>query len=156
MTVLSGTATIRFGAGDTSDDLQESTYGQGREDAGIELEAEAGDVFVIPAGVAHKTFNTKPETEFKLLTPGKAQGIDAPDPKKALREIKLDGFTMMGAYSNGEWDFVKAGGNYETSWSVPKPELDPVFGIAAQGLCITWPGSDLPPQTRIVDVSRVQ
>ena len=50
MAVLSGTATIRFGAADTSADLQENTYGDAFEKSGVEVTAEAGDVFVIPAG----------------------------------------------------------------------------------------------------------
>ena len=75
MAVLSGTATIRFGVADTSEDLDANTYGQAWEDGGIELTAKAGDVFVIPAGIAHKTYNTKPEAKFQLLTPGTGHGI---------------------------------------------------------------------------------
>ncbi|KAM5356696.1 hypothetical protein ACJ41O_003342 [Fusarium nematophilum] len=145
MAVLSGTATIRFGVADTSEDLGENTHGSAWEDGGIELQGEAGDVFIIPAGVAHKTHNTKPEAEFKLLTPGTGHGIDAEDPRKALSEIKLSGYTMMGAYSGGEWDFVKSGGDFEKVWSVPKPSHDPVFGDADQGLCRIWRGSGSAP-----------
>ncbi|CAG8012959.1 unnamed protein product [Penicillium olsonii] len=141
MAVLSGTARIRFGVADTSDDLMENTHGSSWEDGGVELEAEAGDVFIIPAGVAHKTYNTKPDAEFQLLTPGSGHGIEADDPKKALAEVQLSGYTMMGAYSGGKWDFVKAGGNYERVWSVPKPRYDPVFGDSERGLCKTWRGS---------------
>ncbi|EMR69621.1 hypothetical protein MGN70_011311 [Eutypa lata] len=141
MAVLSGTATIRFGVADTEDDLDKNTYGDAWEDGGIELEAEAGDVFIIPAGLAHKTYDTKPEDEFKLLTPGNGHGIEAEDRRKALADIQLSGYTMMGAYNGGDWDFVKSGGNYEKVWAVPKPELDPVFGKSSQGLCSTWRGS---------------
>ncbi|KAK7739621.1 hypothetical protein SLS62_011239 [Diatrype stigma] len=119
MAVLSGTATIRFGVADTSDDLAENTYGGAREDGGIEVEAEAGDVFVIPAGVAHKTYNTRPENEFKLLTPGKGHGIEAADARQALADVELSGYTMMGAYSGGDWDFVESGGNFEQVWAIP-------------------------------------
>lgn len=150
MAVLSGTATIRFGVGDTSEDLEENTHGSAWEKGGIELEAEAGDVFIIPAGVAHKTYNTRPEDEFALLTPGKGHGIEAPDPKKALAGIELSGYTMMGAYNGGDWDFVKSGGDYEKVWSVPKPKYDPVFGKSGQGLSKEWRGSDTAPQTRVV------
>ncbi|CAG8151364.1 unnamed protein product [Penicillium olsonii] len=141
MAVLSGTARIRFGVADTSDDLMENTHGSSWEDGGVELEAEAGDVFIIPAGVAHKTYNTKPDAEFQLLTPGSGHGIEADDPKKALAEVQLSGYTMMGAYNGGKWSFVKAGGNYERVWSVPKPRYDPVFGDSERGLCKTWRGS---------------
>ncbi|KAK2768573.1 hypothetical protein FQN54_000429 [Arachnomyces sp. PD_36] len=152
MAVLSGTATIRFGVADTSDDLTLNTYGSAWEKGGVEVEAEAGDVFIIPAGVAHKTYNTKPEDVFKLLTPGKARGIEADDAKKALADIKLSGYTMMGAYNGGEWDFVKSGGDYEKVWSVPKPELDPVFGKSEEGLSTKWRGGGIAPQTDIVDL----
>lgn len=141
MAVLSGTARIRFGVADTSEDLSENTYGSSWEDGGIEVEGEAGDVFIIPAGVAHKTYDTRPEAEFKLLTPGTGHGIEAEDPKKALAGIKLSGYTMMGAYNGGDWDFVKRGGEFEKVWSVPKPSYDPVFGDSNQGLCSTCRGS---------------
>ncbi|KAK7429424.1 hypothetical protein QQZ08_004016 [Neonectria magnoliae] len=118
MVVLSGTATIRFGVADTSEDLEENTHGSAWEKGGVELEGEAGDCFIIPAGVAHKTYNTKPDAEFKLLTPGSGHGIEADDPKKALSEIELSGYTMMGAYNGGDWDFVKSGGDFEKVWNV--------------------------------------
>lgn len=140
MAVLSGSATIRFGAGDTSTDLQESTYGGAFEGGGVELEAEAGDVFVIPAGVAHKSFGTKPQGELTLLTPGDGHSIEAEDPRKAVGEIELSGFTMLGAYNGGDWDFVTSGGEYEKTWAVPKPEFDPVFGGNEDGLVGLWPG----------------
>lgn len=143
MAVLSGTATIRFGVADTAEDLTENTHGSAREVGGIELEAEAGDVFVIPAGVAHKTFNTRPAAEFKFLTPGLGHGIASDDAKKLISEIELTGFTMMGAYSNGDWDFVTSGGEYERVWSVSKPERDPVFGKSDEGLCKLWRGSTI-------------
>lgn len=141
MTVLTGTATIRFGVADTSSDLEESTHGSGKEAGGIELQAKAGDVFVLPAGTAHKTFDTTP-AEFALLTPGNGHGIEAEDPHEALKNIKLEGFTMMGAYPvGGEWDFAKGGdsaGEYEKVWNVPKPSRDPVLGSGQEGLCGTW------------------
>lgn len=146
MAVLSGTATIRFGVADTSEDMKENTYGSAWEEGGIELQAEAGDVFVIPAGVAHKTYNVKPDDGFKLLSPGGAHGIEADDPRKALSEIKLSGYTMMGAYNGGDWDFVQSGGDFEKSWSVPKPKYDPVFGQSDKGLFKTWKGTGKTPE----------
>ncbi|KAF4471324.1 Cupin 1 [Fusarium albosuccineum] len=144
MAVMSGTATIRFGVADTSEDLEENTYGAAWEKGGVELQAEAGDVFVIPAGVAHKTHKTKPDAEFKLMSPGSGHGIQADDPRKALSEIELTGYTMMGAYNGGDWDFVQRGGNFERSWAVPKPQYDPVFGKSEQGLVKTWQGKGKP------------
>lgn len=149
MAVLSGTATIRFGVADTSSDMEENTYGSAWEQGGVTLEAEPGDVFIIPAGVAHKTHNTRPKAEFALMSPGDGHGIEAEDPKKALSEIELDGFTMMGAYNGGEWDFVATGGNFEQVWAVPKPKLDPVFGSQEQGLCRTWQGSNQGPSAHL-------
>lgn len=140
MAVLSGSATIRFGAGDTSTDMQASTHGDAHEEGGVELQAEAGDVFVIPAGVAHKSFDAKPEGTLTLLTPGDGHTIEAEDPRKAVGEIELSGFTMLGAYNGGDWDFVTSGGRYEEAWAVPKPELDPVFGAKEEGLSKLWPG----------------
>jgi len=143
MAVLSGSATIRFGVADTADDMEENTHGSGKEEGGIEIEANAGDVFVLPAGTAHKTFDTRPIAEFKLLTPGDAHRIPSGDVRQALANIKLDGFTMIGAYprGGGEWDFAKGGedvGNFEKVWSVPKPENDPVLGKDPAGLCGQW------------------
>jgi uncharacterized protein YjlB len=142
MAVLSGTAKIRFGVADTSPDMHENTYGSAWEDGGVVLQAEAGDVFVIPAGVAHKTHDTKPDAAFALLSPGTGHGIKAADPVADLSKVELDGFTMMGAYSGGEWDFVAAGGDFEKVWSVPKPTRDPVFGASENGLRGRWQGSD--------------
>lgn len=149
MAVLSGTASIRFGVADTSSDMEKNTHGSDWESGGVLLEAEAGDVFIIPAGVAHKTYNTKPEAEFALLSPGNGHGIEAENPMKALSEIKLDGFTMMGAYSGGDWDFIAAGGDFEKTWAVPKPQYDPVFGASEQGLRRTWRGSDAAPKASL-------
>ncbi|KAI7238886.1 hypothetical protein KC330_g2330 [Hortaea werneckii] len=141
MAVLSGTATIRFGSGDTSEDLEASTHGPEHEDCGVEVNASAGDVFVIPAGVSHKTFDTTP-AEFALLTPGNGHGIEADDPREALSRIKLDGFTMMGAYPlGGEWDFCNGGEDElkrRGAWTVPRPERDPVMGRSEEGLCGLW------------------
>ncbi|KAL3455865.1 hypothetical protein BJX64DRAFT_281775 [Aspergillus heterothallicus] len=154
MAVLSGTATIRFGVADTSDDLAKNTHGHAWEEGGVMVQACAGDVFVIPAGVAHKTFNAQPEKEFALLTPGKGHGIEVSggkeeDVRRALGRTELSGFTMMGAYSGGEWDFVMRGGEYERVWGVPKPLLDPVFGDAEEGLVGTWKGSGKGAEARL-------
>ncbi|EXJ84047.1 hypothetical protein A1O3_04714 [Capronia epimyces CBS 606.96] len=143
MAVLSGTATIRFGVGDTSTDLIESTTGSAREPGGVEIEARAGDVFLLPAGTAHKTYNAKPDAEFTLLTPGDGHHIAAHDPRAALDDVQLSGFTMIGAYpaNNGYWDSMKGGenaGQYDKIWSVEKPENDPVLGKSEQGLCGLW------------------
>ncbi|EFX04245.1 FAD-dependent pyridine nucleotide-disulfide oxidoreductase [Grosmannia clavigera kw1407] len=131
MAVLSGTATIRFGAGDKSEDLDANTTGSAFEAGGVEIEANAGDVFVIPAGVAHKTHNTRPESAFRLLSPGCGRGVEAENPRQALVGLPLTGFTMIGAYPQGsEWDALRGGGDFEAVWRVPKPERDPVFGEA--------------------------
>ncbi|CAG9952727.1 unnamed protein product [Clonostachys rosea f. rosea IK726] len=146
MAVLSGTASIRFGVADLSEDLDQNTYGSAWEAGGVTLEAEAGDVFVIPAGVAHKTHNCKPEAEFRLMSPGNAHGIEADDPKSTLSALDLTGYTMMGAYNGGDWDFVRKGGMFEKSWAVPKPKFDPVFGDSGQGLAKTWTGNNENPE----------
>ncbi|KAF6806130.1 FAD-dependent pyridine nucleotide-disulfide oxidoreductase [Colletotrichum sojae] len=138
MVILSGSATIRFGVADTEDDLNRNTWGGAKEPGGVEVAAAAGDVFVIPAGVAHKTHDTSPEGEgFALLTPGRGRGV--PNATEVLSKIELSGFTMMGAYPKncGNWDFSVGGedsGNFEESWNVAKPELDPFLGDSADGL----------------------
>ncbi len=142
MAVLSGSATIRFGVADKSSDLDASTHGSSHEDGGVELRAEAGDVFIIPAGVSHKTYNASPAAETKLLTPGGGHRIDAEDINQALKDVEISGFTMIGAYPPGVvWDFALGGnhsGEYDKVWSVPKPESDPVLGQAESGLCGLW------------------
>lgn len=143
MAVLSGTATIRFGVGDTDEDLEKSTWGGAKEAGGVEIAAAAGDVFVIPAGVAHKTYDTSPAAPFSLLTPGRGRGIEAEDPKRALDQVKLSGFTMMGAYPKncGNWDFSVGGEDtceFDRVWAVAKPDKDPILGSASEGLCGLW------------------
>lgn len=142
MAVLTGSATVRFGAADTTGDMHENTHGRGWEDGGVEVAARAGDVFVIPAGVAHKTFDTRPEAEFKLLTPGDGHGLPE-DAGDILDEIELDGFTMLGAYpvDGGPWDFAEGGEGkevFERAWAVPPPTLDPVLGESTEGVRGLW------------------
>lgn len=143
MAILSGTATIRFGVADTSLDMDENTFGPAKEDGGIEIQAKAGDVFLLPAGTAHKTYMTSPEAGFTLLTPGDAHRIDSSDARAAVKNVELSGFTMLGAYpkDSGVWDSMKGGedvGNYEKVWSVSKPARDPVLGKSEEGLCGLW------------------
>lgn len=143
MTVLTGSATIRFGVADTDEDMEENTHGSGKEDGGVYVEAHAGDVFIIPAGVAHKTFDTSPAAEFKLLTPGKGHGVAADDTRDALSKIELSGFTMLGAYptDGSDWDFVARDedhSKWQETWSVPKPEFDPVLGDSSNGIRGQW------------------
>lgn len=134
MVILTGSARIRFGVADVSIDNSQT----GKEEGGIELEAEPGDVFILPAGTAHKTFNTIPEASLKLLTPGDGHAVDL----EGLKGIELEGFTMMGAYPEGSvWDFAVGGeseGAYQDVWSVPKPQKDPILGNQAGGLCELW------------------
>ncbi|EMC91179.1 hypothetical protein BAUCODRAFT_317593 [Baudoinia panamericana UAMH 10762] len=142
MAVLSGSATIRFGVADTSDDLEASTHGAAHEQGGVEVFATAGDVFVIPAGVSHKTFDTTPPAKFKLLTPGDGHGIASDNVRQRLAEVELSGFTMIGAYPRGGvWDFCSGGEHAQAMqevWAVPKPAADPVLGSVNEGLCGLW------------------
>ncbi|KAH8664442.1 hypothetical protein BX600DRAFT_464454 [Xylariales sp. PMI_506] len=152
MVVLTGSATIRFGAADNDndnnddDDAETAAVVTADEDGTtryLEIAARAGDIFVLPAGVAHKTFGAEPAAEFKLLSPGTGHGIEADDVPRALAGLQLDGFTMMGAYpvTGGEWDFAVGGddvGNYEQVWSVVKPENDPALGHSREGLVGLW------------------
>lgn len=143
MAVLSGSATIRFGVADTHPDAESNTHGHGRETGGIELRANAGDVFLIPAGVSHKTFDPQPTSTFALLTPGDGHGIAGEkDAREILAGVDLSGFSMLGAYpQDSVWDFSEGGdhaGEFEKVWSVPKPRLDPVLGLENEGMCGLW------------------
>ncbi|KAI1327832.1 hypothetical protein F5Y16DRAFT_370407 [Xylariaceae sp. FL0255] len=142
MAVLSGHATVRFGVADA---IHASNDDAGSEDGGLEIEAQAGDVFVIPAGVAHKTFNAKPENEFKLLTSRDGYGVAGDDVRTALAEVELSGFTMIGAYPQGcaRWDFIeyeRDATKHPATWSVEIPDCDPLLGTAAEGLRRLWQG----------------
>lgn len=142
MAVLSGSATIRFGAADDDNKTHGDDDG-GEPTGGIELRAKAGDVFLIPAGVSHKTFDPEPADTFALLTPGDGRGIAATtDAREALARVELSGFTMLGAYPRGSvWDFSEGGdhvGGYEEVWSVAKPRLDPVVGLGKEGMGGFW------------------
>lgn len=143
MAVLTGSATIRFGVSDMQTVPGQYTHGSEEESGGIELQANAGDVFVVPAGVAHKTFDPQPaDSTFALLTPGEGHGIAAPDAREALSRIQLSGFTMIGACpQNSVWDSSEGGdhiGEFEKVWSVCKPRLDPVKGLEDDGICGLW------------------
>ncbi len=156
MAVISGEgATIRFGVADgTQWDHGKFAIGERAdgEEGGLELQARLGDVFIIPAGVAHKTFAPKPTTS-KLafhqpddIKEGKAKEI-SPDLEKKRRDfyakIPIEGeFMMMGAYPyGGLWDFAIGGehlGREKDVWNVPKPDKDPVLGLSNEGLLGLW------------------
>ena len=144
MAVLSGSATIRFGVADLLEHEDQDIEEARKEPGGVLVHAEAGDVFVIPAGVAHKTHETVPRAEFALLTPGDGHGIEAEDRRGVLESIEFGGFTMMGAYpeEGSEWDFAVGervdGGCAPKSWRVPVPRRDPVLGMAEEGICGLW------------------
>lgn len=136
MVVLSGPGTIRWGAADLSDDPQKHTYGSAGsdyEDGSFFAEANAGEVWIVPAGVAHKSFNPEaPHPDPHILTGRTAHRIESDDHRKFVGELKVSGFTMMGAYPRGmEWSSVFGGehvGRYESVWNVQNAELDPVLG----------------------------
>ncbi|KAL1846924.1 hypothetical protein Plec18170_008892 [Paecilomyces lecythidis] len=145
MVVLSGPGTIRWGTADLNDDPQKHTYGiSGRdyEGGGVFVNVDAGDLFVIPAGVAHKSFNPKtPNPDPECLTGGEAHRIESDDPRKFVGELKVSGFTMMGAYPQGmSWGWAEGGahiGRYQSVWDVENPKLDPYFGDKG-GINIYW------------------
>lgn len=149
MAVLSGEATIRFGVADddeppAGDGADGDTSGGGGGE--IKVHARAGDVFVLPAGLAHKTFNPDPsDSTFKLLTPGDehhATCSGAGPAGSGLEGVELSGLTMIGAYPAGaKWDFAVGGehdGRYQEVWSAPKPERDLVLGTDPAGLTGHW------------------
>jgi len=144
MVVLSGSAKILFGVADLGD---EGEHGSGEsmvpEEGGLLLEAHVGDVFILPAGLAHKTHHPNPAAELLRLSPGDGHDVSDEDMEAAMGKIQLSGFTMLGAYpkKGNDWDFALGGaheGRYEEVWSVPNPELDPVLGNSEYGLCTHW------------------
>lgn len=70
MAVLPGPATVGCGVVDTSEDMKENTQGSAQDELWIELKAQPGDVFVVPAGVVHETYNALPAANLQRLTPG--------------------------------------------------------------------------------------
>lgn len=139
MAVLSGRATIRFGVADSEGSMSDPREGY----TALELLAEPGDVFLLPAGVCHKTFDPIPNPGFMRLTPGDGHSIETPDVRQYIMDLELSGFTMMGCYPRGHdaWDFRVGGeheGRYEQVWDVLVPEKDPILGDSQQGICELW------------------
>ncbi|KAH7406678.1 hypothetical protein DE146DRAFT_399758 [Phaeosphaeria sp. MPI-PUGE-AT-0046c] len=157
MVVISGgSATIRFGVADALD-WEAGKYGVGErgggEEGGVEIEAGLGDVFIIPAGVSHKTFKSNPPTEELVfhqpddIKQGQAaQRLDEVSEERHrsfFEKVPVEGeFMMMGAYPRGGvWDFAIGGehkGKERKVWDVPIPEKDPVFGEGEEGVRGLW------------------
>ncbi|KAL5041931.1 hypothetical protein BDW71DRAFT_201003 [Aspergillus fruticulosus] len=149
MVVLSGPGTIRWGVADLGDpaNWKEHTYGDAQETGGLLTEAEAGDVFLVPAGVAHKSFDVgSAQPDAEVLTGKTAHAIDSSDPRERVIEVerqgRLTGFVMMGAYPRGvEWTWGAGGdhvGRFEEVWNVPMPEWDPIAGKGDGGVHRYW------------------
>jgi uncharacterized protein YjlB len=157
MAVISGgSATIRFGVADQEDWkaglLPVGHRGKG-EEGGLDINAEVGDVFIIPAGVSHKTFSPSPNKEELAfhqpsdIEQGKAKenldGESVERHRRFFEQVPVQGeFMMMGAYpKGGVWDF-KIGGEHEGKervvWDVPVPGEDPVLGGSEEGLPGLW------------------
>ncbi|CAI4219558.1 unnamed protein product [Parascedosporium putredinis] len=124
MVVLSGSARVLFGVADLTEDII------------------GGDVFVLPAGLAHKTHDPSPVSEFAWLSPGDGRAPSDEDMEAVMSTVQLSGFTMLGSYPQAgeDWDFAVGGeseGQYEKVWSVPVPERDPVQGEQRVGYART-------------------
>ncbi|KAJ5107838.1 hypothetical protein N7456_004513 [Penicillium angulare] len=133
MVVMSGPGRIRWGTADFGDDPERHTYGTASEDGALYTDVEVGDVFVIPAGVTHKSYDfNAPNPDPIQLAGAGGHAIHSDDPAKFVKEVKISGFTMMGVYPRGmTWGWSEGGdhdGKYESVWNVPNPRLDPVLG----------------------------
>lgn len=100
-------------------------------------------MFVLPAGLAHKTHHPSPEAELLRLSPGDGHNVSDEEMGAAMEKIQLSGFTMIGAYpkDGNDWDFAVGGdseGKYDGVWAVPNPEFDPVLGKSEEGICGRW------------------
>ncbi|RYP02021.1 hypothetical protein DL764_005989 [Monosporascus ibericus] len=137
MVVLSGSAKILFGVADLGGE------DSGQEEGGILLEANVGDVFILPAGLAHKTHDATPPAEVLRLSPGDGHNVSDDEMQITMGNVQLSGFTMLGAYPRhgSDWDISVGGdskGKYDRVWSVPNPENDPVLGKSEDGICGHW------------------
>jgi uncharacterized protein YjlB len=156
MAVISGgRAQILFGVADSPEDraqdlgiggVQRDVNADGREEGGVLLDAEVGDVFILPAGVAHKTHNPVPKTKgMRFHQPPDKE--DEKGSREFFASVPIKGeFMMIGAYPKGdEWDFKKGGedeGRFREVWRVKVPERDPVLGVDKAGLTGLWKGGD--------------
>ncbi|RAH48954.1 cupin domain-containing protein [Aspergillus brunneoviolaceus CBS 621.78] len=149
MVVLSGPGRIRWGTADLADDPAKHTYGVAGtdfEEGSVFVDVEAGDLFVIPAGVAHKSYDVATANEEPVAWTGSgAQRIEAADERAFVGELqatgKVKGFTMMGAYpGEATWSWAEGGehvGRFEEVWGVENAVLDPVFGREG-GIHVYW------------------
>lgn len=163
MAVIAGTgATIRFGVAD-SPGWNPETFGVGEradgEPGGLDIDVGLGDVFVIPAGVSHKTFAPRPAChdlafhqpeDMARVHLANNTTLHSPpnhhteqDHRKFFANVPLDQhFTQLGAYPyGGVWDFAVGGeheGKEDTVWNIPPPERDPVLGESEEGLRGLW------------------
>ncbi|RAL09280.1 cupin domain-containing protein, partial [Aspergillus homomorphus CBS 101889] len=150
MVVLSGPGTIRWGVSDLDPYMQEHARDEldpkEKGNGGFEMQVQVGDCFVIPAGVAHKSFDDAAASlEPTCLTGGGAHRIEAEDPRGFVAALQVEGFTMMGAYPRGfTWGWAEGGehvGDFESVWGVENPQLDPVCG-GKGGIGAFWEGCD--------------
>lgn len=101
----------------------ELVFGEGGADirgSGVRCQVKAGDVIVIPAGVAHATIDEDMERENKLEEGARYRYIGVYPVGAPQWRSDLGKEALVGPY--GE-EIVE-----ETS-SVPVPELDPVWGL---------------------------
>lgn len=143
--VSGGSAKILFGVADAEFDAKHpDTQNPKEERKGVLLTAHPGDVFILPAGVAHKTHDPVPETEGMVFLEPPHKNNES-ECRAFFQKISLEGeFMMMGAYVKGaEWDFKTGGedrGCFERVWSVGVPETDPVLGDSEMGIRGLWKG----------------
>jgi uncharacterized protein YjlB len=116
----------------TSLKTHKRTYGFARKAGGLKLPARPGDGLVIPAGVAHKIFIASTCDDSRRLTPDLGRGIEAHDPRAFVENVRLEGFTMLGAYPNeANWNFAVGSEDHSdwlTVWSIPLPKIASVMG----------------------------
>jgi uncharacterized protein YjlB len=133
MAVLSGPGLVRFGVADLVDDWKEHTYGTGFEDGSVLVEAEVGDVFVIPAGVSHKNYDPRAKDMESGFLTGGGHELDGDGGTEVVKDLQMPStFVMIGSYPQGSgWTWAEGGdhvGRFEEVWNVKLPGQDPLFG----------------------------
>lgn len=98
----------------------------------LEIHARAGDVFILPAGVSHKTFDTVPSMASKMLSPGNGHGLVA---AAAAASSPLQGQGgNVGNSDSSDSDSTSSSSHHDPRQSLANLEVDGFTMIGAYPL----------------------